>query len=218
VITRGGRVQETIDIVEGQGGTVAAIAVLVDRSGDKARFNYPLVSLLRMEPVTHEPARCPFCAKGVPSSIRARKARFGRREAAQRQKLFGRQKLFLPGPAVSCDSYQTKNWGRFNTPGWPVERKKGFCNSRGSYGMKMTHCRQAVWRVLGLGVLFMATSSAKAQTLRFDEFRAVQEPDNANIRLGPFYSDWSIALSAGYRYVRSSGAGSDLLYADQRAA
>lgn len=66
VITRGGRVQETIDIVEGQGGTVAAIAVLVDRSGDKARFNYPLVSLLRMEPVTHEPARCPFCAKGVP--------------------------------------------------------------------------------------------------------------------------------------------------------
>ena len=66
VITRGGRVQETIDIVESRGGTVAAIAVLVDRSGDKVRFNYPMVSLLRMEPVTHEPAKCPLCAKGAP--------------------------------------------------------------------------------------------------------------------------------------------------------
>lgn len=66
VITRGGRVQETIDIVEGRGGAVAAIAVLVDRSGGKVRFNYPTVSLLQMEPVTHEPARCPLCAKGKP--------------------------------------------------------------------------------------------------------------------------------------------------------
>lgn len=66
VITRGGRVQETIDIVEKQGGTVAAIAVLVDRSGGKARFKYPTVSLLNMEPVVYEPAKCPLCAKGLP--------------------------------------------------------------------------------------------------------------------------------------------------------
>ncbi len=65
VITRGGRVQETIDIVEQQGGKVAAIAVLVDRSGGKARFRYPTVSLLNMEPVVYEPARCPLCAKGL---------------------------------------------------------------------------------------------------------------------------------------------------------
>jgi len=65
VITRGGRVQETVDIVEAAGGKVEAIAVLVDRSGGKAKFNYPAYSLLKMEPVTYEPAKCPLCAKGI---------------------------------------------------------------------------------------------------------------------------------------------------------
>lgn len=64
VVTRGGRTQETVDIVEKAGGIVEAIAVLVDRSGGKAKFKYPLVSLLEMEPVTWEPAACPLCASG----------------------------------------------------------------------------------------------------------------------------------------------------------
>jgi orotate phosphoribosyltransferase len=68
VITRGGRVQETIDIVEGHGGEVAAVAVLVDRSGGKARLRYPTFSLLKMEPVTYDPAQCPLCAGRVPIS------------------------------------------------------------------------------------------------------------------------------------------------------
>lgn len=66
VITRGGRVQETIDIVEGRGGKVVAVAVLVDRSGGKARFVPPTVSLLQMEPVTFDPKACPLCAKQQP--------------------------------------------------------------------------------------------------------------------------------------------------------
>ena len=66
VVTRGGRVQETIDIVEAGGGKVIAVALLVDRSGGKVKFNYPTFSLLEMEPVTYEPAQCPLCAKGVP--------------------------------------------------------------------------------------------------------------------------------------------------------
>lgn len=66
VVTRGGRVQETIDIVEAAGATVAAIALLVNRSGGKARFDYPLYSLLEMEPVTWSPAACPLCREGVP--------------------------------------------------------------------------------------------------------------------------------------------------------
>lgn len=66
VITRGGRVQETIDIVEKAGGVVVAVAVLVDRSGGKATFKYPTFSLLEMEPVTYEPASCPLCKQGVP--------------------------------------------------------------------------------------------------------------------------------------------------------
>ncbi len=66
VITRGGRVQETIDIVEAHGGAVQALGVLVNRSGGKAEFDYPLVSLLDIEPVTWEPAECPLCKKGEP--------------------------------------------------------------------------------------------------------------------------------------------------------
>lgn len=66
VITRGGRVQETIDIVTGRGGTVPAVAVLVDRSAGQARFSAPVFSLLEQAPITYEPAACPLCAKGVP--------------------------------------------------------------------------------------------------------------------------------------------------------
>lgn len=66
VITRGGRVQETVDIVRDHGGVVQAISVLVDRSGGKAQFDAPLVSLLKMEPVTWAPEECPLCKEGLP--------------------------------------------------------------------------------------------------------------------------------------------------------
>jgi orotate phosphoribosyltransferase len=66
VVTRGGRVQETIDIVEGRGGTVAAVALLVDRSGGKAQFPYPTYCLVELEPRTYEPGQCPLCARGIP--------------------------------------------------------------------------------------------------------------------------------------------------------
>ena len=49
VVTRGGRVQETIDIVHAHGGIVTAIGVLVDRSGaNKPDFGCPFVSLVEM--------------------------------------------------------------------------------------------------------------------------------------------------------------------------
>ncbi len=49
VVTRGGRVQETIDIVHAQGGIVSAVGVIVDRSGaGKPDFGCPFVSLVEM--------------------------------------------------------------------------------------------------------------------------------------------------------------------------
>ena len=49
VVTRGGRVQETIDIVRGHGGAVTAVGVIVDRSGkDKPDFGSPFLSLVEM--------------------------------------------------------------------------------------------------------------------------------------------------------------------------
>jgi orotate phosphoribosyltransferase len=49
VVTRGGRVQETIDIVLAHGGIVLAVGVIVDRSGEtKPNFGCPFVSLVEM--------------------------------------------------------------------------------------------------------------------------------------------------------------------------
>ncbi len=66
VVTRGGRVQESIDIIEQRGGNVVAVALLVNRSGGKASFSCPVFSLLAMEPVAYEPDDCPLCKKGMP--------------------------------------------------------------------------------------------------------------------------------------------------------
>jgi len=65
VVTRGGRVRETMDIVQAHGGHVAAVGILVDRSGGKASFGVPLVSLLEIEPVTYNPSDCPLCREGL---------------------------------------------------------------------------------------------------------------------------------------------------------
>ena len=49
VVTRGGRVQETIDIVCAHGGIVSAVGVIVDRSGEtKPDLGCPFVSLIEM--------------------------------------------------------------------------------------------------------------------------------------------------------------------------
>ena len=64
VITRGGRVQEVVDIVTARGGIVAAVGVLVDRSGGTALFEAPVVSLVQMTPQTWQPAECPLCKQG----------------------------------------------------------------------------------------------------------------------------------------------------------
>jgi orotate phosphoribosyltransferase len=49
VVTRGGRVQETIDIVQANGGIVSGVGVIVDRSGgNKPDFDCPFISLVEM--------------------------------------------------------------------------------------------------------------------------------------------------------------------------
>jgi orotate phosphoribosyltransferase len=49
VVTRGGRVQETIDIVRSHGGIVSAVGVIVDRSGEtKTDFGCPFISLIEL--------------------------------------------------------------------------------------------------------------------------------------------------------------------------
>ena len=65
VVTKGGRVQETIDLVQATGAEVAAVVLLVDRSKGSVKFgNIPMFSLVQIQPTTWEPASCPLCAAG----------------------------------------------------------------------------------------------------------------------------------------------------------
>jgi len=68
VVTRGGRVQETVDIVRQHGGIVAAIGVIVDRSGGaRPDFACPFVSLVEMNVETFEAGNLPPDLVGTPA-------------------------------------------------------------------------------------------------------------------------------------------------------
>lgn len=68
VVTRGGRVQETIDIVRAHGGVVSAVGVIVDRSGaQKPNFGCPFVSLVEMNMETFEADKLPVDLARIPS-------------------------------------------------------------------------------------------------------------------------------------------------------
>lgn len=62
VVTRGGRVLESLDIVRKEGGVASGIAMLVDRSAGAARFAVPAVSLLELSFPT-------YAADAVPESL-----------------------------------------------------------------------------------------------------------------------------------------------------
>jgi len=63
VVTRGGRVQETIDIVRQEGGQVVGVGVIVDRSGGtRPDFGCPFVSLMQLNVET-------FGADNVPADL-----------------------------------------------------------------------------------------------------------------------------------------------------
>jgi len=67
VVTKGGRVQQTIDLVRAKGGDVVGVGVIVDRSGGSASFDVPrFVSALKLTLPTFEPESCPLCAQKLP--------------------------------------------------------------------------------------------------------------------------------------------------------
>ena len=66
VVTKGGRVQQTVDLVRAKGGEVVGIAVIVDRSGGDASFDVPFKSALKLSLPTYDPAECPLCAQKLP--------------------------------------------------------------------------------------------------------------------------------------------------------
>jgi orotate phosphoribosyltransferase len=68
VVTRGGRVQETIDIVRGHGGIVSAVGVIVDRSGEsKPHFGCPFASLVEMNVENFAADKLPADLANIPA-------------------------------------------------------------------------------------------------------------------------------------------------------
>ena len=66
VITKGGRVQETLDILDAQQTDVQHIGVLVDRSEGKAQFSAPLTPLVQLSFPTYQPDNLPSELKAIP--------------------------------------------------------------------------------------------------------------------------------------------------------
>lgn len=67
VVTRGGRVEETIEIVRSAGGRVVGVAMIVDRSGGTADFGVPQFSLLRLHVETFPPDQLPPDLAALPA-------------------------------------------------------------------------------------------------------------------------------------------------------
>jgi len=61
VVTKGGRVVETMEIVKQHGGIVTGVGALVDRSNGAVNFGAPFHSLIRLQVVAYEPSNCPLC-------------------------------------------------------------------------------------------------------------------------------------------------------------
>jgi len=67
VVTKGGRVQETIDIVRALGGNVAGVATIVDRSNGAVNFGVPFVSLISLQVETFKPDQLPPDLAEIPA-------------------------------------------------------------------------------------------------------------------------------------------------------
>jgi orotate phosphoribosyltransferase len=66
VLTTGGSTRETMHVARQWGAHVVGAASIVDRSGGRATFDVPFVSLLAIELPTYHEEVCPLCAAGVP--------------------------------------------------------------------------------------------------------------------------------------------------------
>jgi orotate phosphoribosyltransferase len=67
VVTKGGRAQETIDIVRAKGGEVAGVAMVVDRSNGAVNLGVPTFSVLALNVETFEADKLPADLMHLPA-------------------------------------------------------------------------------------------------------------------------------------------------------
>ena len=67
VVTKGGRVQETIDIVRAHGGQIPGVAAIVDRSNGAVNFGVPFASLISLQVELFKPDKLPPDLAAIPA-------------------------------------------------------------------------------------------------------------------------------------------------------
>ena len=67
VVTKGGRVQETIDIVRAHSGNVVGVATIVDRSNGTVNFGVPFASLIALQVELFKPDQLPPDLAALPA-------------------------------------------------------------------------------------------------------------------------------------------------------
>lgn len=68
VVTKGGRVQETMDIVRAHNGVVAGVAMVVDRSGGGVNLGVPTFSLIKLDVETFPADQLPPDLAATPAT------------------------------------------------------------------------------------------------------------------------------------------------------
>jgi orotate phosphoribosyltransferase len=67
VVTKGGRAQETIDIIRAHGGNVVGMAMVVDRSNGQTKLGVPQFSLIALQVETFDPNSLPADLQKIPA-------------------------------------------------------------------------------------------------------------------------------------------------------
>jgi orotate phosphoribosyltransferase len=65
VVTTGGSVFETIEIVKSFKAEVVGVGFIVDRSNGKVDFGVPKLSTIKLDVISYPPEECPLCKQGV---------------------------------------------------------------------------------------------------------------------------------------------------------
>ena len=68
VVTKGGRVAETMEIARQHNAEIAGVAMMVDRSDGKLQLGIPLTSLIKLQVETFAPDQLPADLAAIPAT------------------------------------------------------------------------------------------------------------------------------------------------------
>lgn len=67
VITTGGSIMETYELIKSMGANIVAIGSIVNRSNGEVSFPVPYHAVIDMDVESYDPNNCPLCKSGAPA-------------------------------------------------------------------------------------------------------------------------------------------------------